>query len=564
MNSDNRNKHQNKKHKPHKRERTKSSPENKQKETGKLAKRQCQTTIDDFVVQGKQRADELDNFEEFSGDSFNISVMAESVNTAQTEAEHSLNSTIVSTTASPTLSPPITPQQLPQESRESRQDSQQLYMSQDTSQGMSQVLDKHGGLLQRILESQERMQQNFMTFETHLESINRRLNDQASNIEQLSRRVNIIEQKEPTSRLKRLEEQLNVMDRKQREKNVRLVGIREDTGDTCLDIVMNIVQRELNVAADIKEAYRAGRQGNQPRHIIFRCSSLDEKIAIFRAQRHALRNKSYFFVDDLTKKDYEAKLALKPQIDAAKQQGKRWRFKNGVLYVNGERFLHSEEHYQDYGMEQPMDQMEQMEPVGHPQLCSPVQPPQPPQGQIPPVPPVQISPVQSSIGQPPPGQPPPGQPPPGQPPPGQPLPGQLPVQRFPGGPPSGQPLPGHPLPGQYFPRQPPSGQPGQPVQAYSHSQQLTQIQSQQPGQLQGQQVGQTQGQHLQGQLQGQGHPRGQLPQGQPIVSQPSRQYSTVVQNNAAQTMQAPPRQSPSPQQQTQRARVPNRGPQVPR
>ena len=97
--------------------------------------------------------------------------------------------------------------------------------------------------------------------------------------------------------------------------------------------------------AEVEVAHRTGRPGQQqPRHIIARVTSVQGKLDILRAQKHFLKNKAYFFVEDLTKKDYEIKRALKPVIDKARHEGKRWRFRDGKLYVNGEHIVSSSVH----------------------------------------------------------------------------------------------------------------------------------------------------------------------------------------------------------------------------
>ena len=123
-----------------------------------------------------------------------------------------------------------------------------------------------------------------------------------------------------------------------------MIGIPENQYENCYDIVVSIIQ-ELQVYADVEVAHRTGRSGQQqPRHIIARVTSVQGKLDILRAQKHFLKNKAYFFVEDLTKKDYETKRALKPVIDKARHEGKRWRFRDGKLYVNGEHIVSSSVH----------------------------------------------------------------------------------------------------------------------------------------------------------------------------------------------------------------------------
>ena len=144
----------------------------------------------------------------------------------------------------------------------------------------------------------------------------------------------------------RLEDQVNQLDRKQRERNLRLIGVQERYGEDCRRIVGQIVFDELNVDTPIETAYRTGRRSDgPPRHIIFQVGSLQDKIDILKRQRKALRSAGYFIVDDLTQKDYVKKRAFKDQIDTARRQGKRWQFRNGRLFVEGkEQHLDNHQH----------------------------------------------------------------------------------------------------------------------------------------------------------------------------------------------------------------------------
>ena len=207
------------------------------------------------------------------------------------------------------------------------------------------------------------MQGNISKLDAHLSAINQRISQQAACIHDLEQRVVSLETSEPNGqieKLQRLEEHVNYLERKQRERNIRLIGIPENQYENCYDIVVSIIQ-ELQVYADVEVAHRTGRSGQQqPRHIIARVTSVQGKLDILRAQKHFLKNKAYFFVEDLTKKDYETKRALKPVIDKARHEGKRWRFRDGKLYVNGEHIVSSSVHTTD----RPVTSMETTEDYG--------------------------------------------------------------------------------------------------------------------------------------------------------------------------------------------------------
>ena len=203
---------------------------------------------------------------------------------------------------------PHTPQQSPQLLSQQQ--------SRDTEHPggiVATQLDNHGNLLKQILENQQRMQGNISKLDTHLSAINHRISQQAASIHDLEQRVVSLEASEPnaqTEKLQSLEDCVNFMERKQRERNIRLIGIPENQYENCYDVVS--MTQELQVYVNVEVAHRTGRSGQQqPRHIIARVASAQGKLDILRAQKHFLKNKACFFVEDLTKKDYETKQALK-------------------------------------------------------------------------------------------------------------------------------------------------------------------------------------------------------------------------------------------------------------
>lgn len=117
------------------------------------------------------------------------------------------------------------------------------------------------------------------------------------------------------------------MERKQRERNLRLVGIHENNGENCESIIQGVLS-EMNFGpVAIEVAHRTGRRGNQqPRHIIFRTVKLQDKFHILKMQREGLRDRPYFFSIDLTAQDYREKMRLQPEIERAKREGSRWQF----------------------------------------------------------------------------------------------------------------------------------------------------------------------------------------------------------------------------------------------
>ncbi len=137
--------------------------------------------------------------------------------------------------------------------------------------------------------------------------------------------------------LKQLSDQVQNLERKSRERNLRLVGYKEQEGEDCSRIIEQLLLVHMRMDPQTVEvAHRTGRRiTGKPRHIIFRVNSVQKKINILKIQREALKDQHYFITDDLTKNDLETKKRLHPIIQEARNKGQKWMFKNGHLYVNG-------------------------------------------------------------------------------------------------------------------------------------------------------------------------------------------------------------------------------------
>ena len=214
--------------------------------------------------------------------------------------------------------------------------------------------DPNTQILQQILNSQMKIEQSMTSMQMNIQDIQANMASQNQSIKSMEHEINIVKSRvsdletrpsqtshssihspQENNVVSQLIEQVNRVERKQRERNLRLVGFEEKFKEDCVDIIGYIINEELNINAYIETAHRTGRRSHYPRHIIFCVSSLSDKIEILRSQRHSLNTKGYFFTDDLTSKDYNLKRQYKPQIDAARREGHRWIFKNGTLFVNG-------------------------------------------------------------------------------------------------------------------------------------------------------------------------------------------------------------------------------------
>lgn len=88
----------------------------------------------------------------------------------------------------------------------------------------------------------------------------------------------------------------------------------------------------------VDNAHRTGRYVTvagvrKPRHLIFRLMNYSDKHEIMRKKRDALKSENYFITDDMTKADLQKKGSLKPVIEEAERLKKKWKYRNGQLFI---------------------------------------------------------------------------------------------------------------------------------------------------------------------------------------------------------------------------------------
>ena len=139
-------------------------------------------------------------------------------------------------------------------------------------------------------------------------------------------------------------DRLNKYERKSRENNLRIVGYPEAQNENVSQIVSNMLESKFNMNnVAIQNAHRTGKniifQGKkQPKHIIFKVLYLTDKIEIMKKKRQCLLDETYYITDDLTENDLDLKKRLKPVMDDAKANQKRWKFRNGKLIIEGQLY----------------------------------------------------------------------------------------------------------------------------------------------------------------------------------------------------------------------------------
>ena len=155
---------------------------------------------------------------------------------------------------------------------------------------MTHHLQNQEKLLQQILQNQKQIQGSISTFEAKICTISNQMSEQAECIQDLECRLIRLETQTQVPKddvrheeLTSMSEHINRFERKQRERNLRLVGYEERSGENCRDIVSDIVYEQLGVETYIEVAHRTGKKKDIPRHIIFTVSSVHDKFHILMA-----------------------------------------------------------------------------------------------------------------------------------------------------------------------------------------------------------------------------------------------------------------------------------------
>ena len=129
---------------------------------------------------------------------------------------------------------------------------------------------------------------------------------------------------------------LNSLERYTRLFNFRILGLPESKGENCIDSVRQILKDKFDIEAPVIEnAHRVGiSRGDKRRQMIagFYSPATSRNVI---SSREWLRNTGMRFVDDLTQKDLEEKMRIKPMMDKLYYENKRPRFINGRLYGEG-------------------------------------------------------------------------------------------------------------------------------------------------------------------------------------------------------------------------------------
>lgn len=178
-----------------------------------------------------------------------------------------------------------------------------------------------------------------------IQDVDEKLNALFVDMEEMKETVRAVKQNtsEQETRIKTLEEKLNDLEAYQRRWNLRLYGVPEEKGENIKKKVSDIcgsvapeVANALQVHLDV--CHRLGvREEKRHRPIIIRFSSRDVKEGIWRAAKDSdfLKARKLRFALDLTSKDKEARMALWPQVEAARKDGMRAFFVGAKAIIDG-------------------------------------------------------------------------------------------------------------------------------------------------------------------------------------------------------------------------------------
>ena len=365
-----------------KRRRVKSSP-NQAKDS---LKRQCQSRLTDFVV----RANRLE------GPATDIDILDTDSDTSiiNLNLERNLCTDFEEEEANQTDIPDQIMDEKQQQQMQQQQQQMQQQMQQQQQQQIQQQQNSTENTLQQILTSQQALQSAMAGIQAQMNTFQTNMSHQLSSMKileseimNMKTRLSDLEINQqglrshtplPSEPMSQLAEQVNRIERKQRENNLRLIGFGEQPRENCYEILDHILCDQMKLKTYVEVAHRSGRRGDSPRHVIFRVSSLQDKIDILKYQRQCLGSSAYFFAEDLTVKDYHTKRSLKPEIDKARAAGKQWRFRNGNLYIEGKIVQPPPQHPLPY--DRPNDtQRQNMQaiPSSYAQVASPTNTPQP-------------------------------------------------------------------------------------------------------------------------------------------------------------------------------------------
>ena len=134
-----------------------------------------------------------------------------------------------------------------------------------------------------------------------------------------------------------LNDEVNKLERFSRRNNLRIIGFEEEQNESPLEKVEKFLEEKFQrTSVQVERAHRVGRRQESGKHrqIIVKMLRYTDKVAIMKEAKLRLKDTSFRIVDDLTKKDLDTKVALRPIMKDAYSRGKRVRYMDGRLYID--------------------------------------------------------------------------------------------------------------------------------------------------------------------------------------------------------------------------------------
>lgn len=142
-----------------------------------------------------------------------------------------------------------------------------------------------------------------------------------------------------------LKEKTGDLERYQRRWNLRLNGLPETEGENTRQVVAELISRMISDWAHkmdiiLDTVHRLGKPvTGRPRQIIIQFASRTHRDALWKQAKNnrVCADMNVRFKEDLTKEERDARNALWPKIERARQQGMKAFFRGPYGYINGQR-----------------------------------------------------------------------------------------------------------------------------------------------------------------------------------------------------------------------------------
>ena len=144
-----------------------------------------------------------------------------------------------------------------------------------------------------------------------------------------------------TERLEGLERKEEAREKRERRNNITLRGEDLPRKETPKDTVEYVLRHELQVEAEIEEAYWVGR-GEKRGLLIAKLKSWQQKRAVM-LKKSTLKDKRLFIDNDLTKKEREIQKNIKDIAKAEREQGAKVKVGYRKVKINDKTFIWKED-----------------------------------------------------------------------------------------------------------------------------------------------------------------------------------------------------------------------------